>query len=71
MTQRYTETKLVCLSTGQKQKIEELQQQITEAGGDASMSAIIRDSIDLAINHYHDEIREKYTPIKVNKDGNS
>lgn len=62
MARNFKEAKLLYLSTDQKQKLLKIQKEVEEAGGDTSLNQLIRDSIDVVVGFYKDEIVERYSP---------
>ena len=65
MPKNYKEAKLVYLRTDQKQKLLEIQDEVSEAGGDTNLNQLIRDSIDVLVGFYKDAIVERYTPKSI------
>ena len=65
MTVKYTEAKLLHMSSKQKERLEEIKNEISEAGGNVSLNEIIRDSVNLVISMYRKELIEQYTPKKI------
>ena len=64
MVMRYTEAKLLNISKNEKQKLEEIQKEVSNTGGDVSSSQLIRDGIALLYN-YKKEIVERYKPKSI------
>ena len=64
MTVRYTEAKLLNISKNEKEKLEEIKNEVSEAGGNVSLSQLLRDGIELLYN-YKKEIVERYTPKSI------
>lgn len=64
MALRYTEAKLLHISKSEKEKLEEIKNDVSEAGGDVSLSQLLRDGIELLYN-YKNEIVERYTPKSI------
>jgi len=50
MTARYTEAKLLNITKKEKEKLDEIQNEVFIAGGDVSLSQLIRDGIELLYN---------------------
>lgn len=65
MTKNYNEAKLIYISVEQKQRLQEIKNEVSLAGGDTSLNQLIRDSIDVLIYFYKDEIVERYTPKSI------
>ncbi len=61
MTGTYTEAKLLNITKKEKDKLEEIRNNVSEAGGDVSLSQLIRDGIELLYN-YKKEIIFRYSP---------
>ncbi|KAF5046720.1 hypothetical protein DSECCO2_467870 [anaerobic digester metagenome] len=61
---RYTEAKLLNISKNEKEKLEEIKKEVSEVGGDVSLSQLIRDGIALLYN-YKKEIVERYKPKSI------
>jgi len=64
MSRKYTEAKLLSLSKQEREKLEEIKNEVFIAGGDVSLSQLIRDGIELLYN-YKKEIVERYTPKSI------
>lgn len=64
LTCKLTESKLIHMHISQKRKLEEIQKEVSKAGGDVSSSQLIRDGIELLFN-YKEKIIERYTPKTI------
>lgn len=64
MSRKYTEAKLLSLSKQERDKLEEIKNEVFKAGGDVSLSQLIRDGIELLYN-YKKEIVLRYTPKSI------
>ena len=64
LTCKLTEAKLLYMNSSQKQKLEEIKNDVSEAGGDVSSSQLIRDGIELLYN-YKGIIIDRYTPRSI------
>lgn len=64
MSRKYTEAKLLSLSKQERDKLEEIKNEVFNAGGDVSLSQLIRDGIELIYN-YKKEIVLRYTPKSI------
>lgn len=62
MAKKFKEVKSLHMDTIQKQKLLEIQNEVTNAGGDVSLNQLIRDAIDLLIFAYRNAIVERYSP---------
>ena len=62
MARNFKEAKLLYLRPDQKQKLLKIQEEVEEAGGDTNLNQLIRDSIDVVVGFYKDEIVERYSP---------
>jgi len=60
--------KLIHLTNIQKEKLDEIAHEISEQGGAVAITELIRDSIQILIDNYRDEIINRYTPIKLKTD---
>lgn len=65
MPGRYNISKLIYISNDQKQRLQEIKNEVTETGGDTSLNKLIRDSIDLLIYSYKEEIVKHYEPRSI------
>ena len=61
----YNVAKLIYISEDQKQRLMEIKDEVSEANGDTSLNQLIRDSIDVLVYFYKDEIIERYKPRKI------
>lgn len=64
MTVRYTEAKLLNITKKEKEKLYEIKNEVYKAGGEVSLSQLLRDGIELLYN-YKKEIVERYTPKTI------
>lgn len=64
MSRDNNEAKLIFISEEQKQKLLEIQNEVSEHGGDISMNQLIRDAINILIDLYKSEIVKKYEPFR-------
>lgn len=64
MVMRYTEAKLLNISKNEKEKLEKIKKEVSKAGGDVSLSQLLRDGIELLYN-YKTDIVERYTPKSI------
>lgn len=55
--------KLINMKSDQRNELLEIQRQIKEQGGNASMMELINDAIAILINLYADAAVEKYSPL--------
>lgn len=65
MSRDNNEAKLIFISEEQKQKLLEIQNEVSEHGGDISMNQLIRDAINILIDLYKSEIVKKYEPFRL------
>ena len=65
MPERYNISKLIYISDDQKQRLQEIKNEIAEIGGGTSLNQLIRDSIDLLVYSYKEEIVKHYTPRSI------
>ena len=65
MPEIYNISKLIYISNDQKQRLLELKNEVTETGGDTSLNQLIRDSIDLLVYSYKEEIVKHYEPRSI------
>ena len=65
MSEAYTEAKLIFISEEQKHKLLEIQNEVSELGGDISMNQLIRDAINILLDLYKNEIVKKYKPFRL------
>lgn len=64
MTVKYTEAKLLNITKKEKEKLYEIKNEVSKAGGEVSLSQLLRDGIELLYN-YKKEIVERYTPKSI------
>lgn len=65
MPGRYNISKLIYISDDQKHRLQEIKNEVSETGGDTSLNQLIRDSIDLLVYSYKEEIVKHYTPRSI------
>ena len=65
MPGRYNISKLIYINDDQKQRLLEIKNEVSETGGDTSLNQLIRDSIDLLVYRYKEEIVKHYTPRSI------
>lgn len=64
MTVKYTESKLLNITKKERAKLEEIKNEVSKAGGEVSLNALLRDGIELIYN-YKKEIVERYKPRSI------
>ena len=57
--------KLIQLSNIQKENLEEIAYEVSEKGGEVAITQLIRDSIQILIDNYRNEIIDRYAPIRL------
>lgn len=57
--------KLIHISPEQKEKLDEIANEVSKKDGDVAITQLIRDSIEILTENYREEIIKKYTPIKL------
>lgn len=62
---KFDEAKLLYMTSDHKQRLLELKEDISKAGGDASLNQLIRDAIDVLVYAHRDQIIEHYTPQSI------
>ena len=65
MPGRYNISKLIYIDEDQKHRLQEIKNEVLETGGDISLNQLIRDSIDLLVYSYKEEIVKHYTPRSI------
>lgn len=65
MTGKFSEAKLLYITSDQKLKLKELQKEVISKGGEVSLNQIIRDAIDILTYSYKDRIVERYIPRSI------
>jgi len=65
MHMKYDEAKLLYMTRDHKQRLLEIKEDISKAGGDASLNQLIRDAIDVLVYAHRDQIIEHYTPQSI------
>jgi len=65
VTGKLTETKLVHMSSKQKEELEEIKNEVSQREGSVSTSQIIRDAVEILVCVYRKDIVERYTPKSI------
>lgn len=65
MTGQFKEAKLIYLNSKQKEKLQQIKNEVTAIGGDVSVNQLIRDAIDILVCAYKKEIVAQYKPKKI------
>lgn len=59
------ESKLLYMSSEQKNKLLKIQEEVSNNGGVVSVNQLILDSIDLMIAYYTSDIVNRYVPLSL------
>lgn len=62
MSGKFEEVKLLHMTSDHKQRLLEIKEDISKAGGDASLSELIRNAIDVLVYAHRDEVIKHHTP---------
>ncbi len=54
--------KLILMTTSQRKRLEDIQKNIEKNGGQVSANQLIRDSIQIFLDHYRDKAIQNYSP---------
>lgn len=65
MPRNYNEAKLIHMHTDHKQRLLEIQDEVSKVGGDVSLNQLIREAIDLLFYAHKDEIVELHRPKRL------
>ena len=65
MTVKYTESKLILMSSKQKEQLEKIKNEVSQRNGSVSTSQIIRDAIEILLCVYKKDIVDRYTPKSI------
>lgn len=59
--------KLIYVSEEQSKLLDELKNEIIDQGGFTTVSQLLRDSVEIMLQGYRNEILWRYSPIKIEK----
>lgn len=57
--------KLIHISDIQKEKLDEIAEEVFKQGGEVNTTQLIRDSIQILIENYQNEIIKRYIPVSL------